>query len=118
MINIIIGAIIIGLIAFGGYRTWLQLSGKRTCCGGTKEKVKKKKVDGVIGTIFIHIEGMHCAHCEATITNTLNSIEGVSAKVELSKNQAIVSYNKEISDCILKEAIEKKGFIVKSIERV
>lgn len=114
--DIIIIIVLIGLIGFGGYRTWLQLSGKKTCCGGTKETVKVKKLKNVIGTKTIHIEGMHCDHCKNSITNALNTIEGVSGKVNLTKKIATVSFNKSISDEELIEAITKKGFEVISIE--
>ena len=79
-------------------------------------KTKKKKLDRpVIGKKTIQISGMHCAHCVLSVTESLNAIEGVSAEVNLSEGNAIVSYDKNIDDEVLKSAVEKAGFTVDSI---
>lgn len=113
IIIIIILAIIIG---FALYKTWLQLSGKKTCCGGTKEKIKPKKLKTTAGTMTVHIEGMHCDSCKSNVIKALNAIDGVSAKVNLSKKIAEVSFDREISKDEIKNAIEKRGFKVTSID--
>ena len=85
-----------------------------SCSAG--RKTKKKKLDRpVIGKKTIQISGMHCAHCGLSVTESLNAIEGVSAEVNLSEGNAIVSYDKNIDDEVLKSAVEKAGFTVDSI---
>ena len=69
----------------------------------------------MIGKKTIQISGMHCAHCVLSVTESLNAIEGVSAEVNLSEGNAIVSYDKNIDDEVLKSAVEKAGFTVDSI---
>ena len=65
-------------------------------------KPPKKKLDGpVIGKKTLSIEG--------------NQIDGVSARVDLSKNQAVVSCDRIVSDEVLKEAVEKIGYHVTGI---
>lgn len=85
-------------------------------CPGSK-KMKKKKLDGpVIGKKTMKISGMHCEHCVMNVTFILNRIEGVSAEVSLSKGIAVVSYDREIEDDVLKNTVEKIGYTVISID--
>ena len=84
-------------------------------CSGSR-KVKKKKLAGtVIGKKTIQISGMSCSHCVMSVTDSLNRIDGVRAEVNLSKGNAVVSYDRDIDDNILKSAVEKAGFKVDSI---
>lgn len=64
---------------------------------------------------IMEINGMSCGHCQARVEKALNSIEGVQAKVELKKNRAIITIQKEIDDHILKEAVIEAGYEVVSI---
>lgn len=79
-------------------------------------KMKRKKLDGpVIGKRILKISGMHCEHCARNVTIMLNRIDGVSADVNLSAGRAVVSYDRDISNEVLKEAVEKIGYQVVSI---
>lgn len=123
MENLIIGIIL--LVIIGGAVAYL-IRAKRSgvkCVGcpaggncSASHKTKKKKLNApVIGKKTIQISGMHCAHCVQSVTESLNNIDGVRAEVDLSKGNAVVSYDREIGDEILKEAVEKVGFQVVSI---
>lgn len=82
----------------------------------SKTKGKKKKLTGpVIAKKTIFISGMHCAHCVQSMTDGLNRIDGVSAKVDLNKNCAEISLDREVGDDLLIAAVEKEGFSVDSI---
>lgn len=82
----------------------------------SKNKGKKKKLTGpVIAKKTIFISGMHCAHCVQSMTDGLNRIDGVSAKVDLNKNCAEISLDREVGDDLLIAAVEKEGFSVDSI---
>ena len=84
-------------------------------CSG-KNKGKKKKLTGpVIAKKTIFISGMHCAHCVQSMTDGLNRIDGVSAKVDLNKNCAEISLDREVGDDLLIAVVEKEGFSVDSI---
>lgn len=79
-------------------------------------KIPKKKLNGpVIGKKTIKISGMHCEHCAMNVTEMLNRIEGVRAEVRLSTGSAVVSYDREIDDSLLKDAVEKIGYKVTDI---
>lgn len=63
----------------------------------------------------IKIEGMHCGGCVKRVDAALNGIDGVSATVELATGCAVVELTKEVSDEVLREAIEDLGFDVVEI---
>ena len=80
------------------------------------KKMKRKKLDGpVIGKRILKISGMHCEHCARNVTIMLDRIDGVSADVSLSAGRAVVSYDRDISNEVLKDAVEKIGYQVVSI---
>jgi copper chaperone CopZ len=64
---------------------------------------------------IIEIGGMSCGHCQARVEKALNSIDGVEAKVELKKNRAVVTLNKEVEDKTLSDAVVEAGYEVISI---
>ena len=69
----------------------------------------------MIGKKTVHIEGMSCDHCVQSVKKALNEIEGASARADLRKKEAVVSYDREIANDALKKAVEKAGFQVASI---
>lgn len=65
---------------------------------------------------IMKIEGMMCAHCEAAVDNALNAIDGVSAKVSHKKGAAKLKLEGEVSDDVLRKAVEDAGYTVTGIE--
>ena len=49
------------------------------------------------------------------MTRILNRIDGASAVVKLSAGTAVVSYDREISEDVLKKAVESLGYKVMEI---
>ena len=65
----------------------------------------------------IHIEGMMCGHCEATVKKALEAIEGVeSAAVSHEKGTAVVALSRDVADADLKAAVEAKDYTVTGID--
>lgn len=62
------------------------------------------------------ISGMSCGHCTARVAKTLNNIDGVEAKVDLETNQAHLTLSKDVSDDVLKTAIDNIGYEVTNIQ--
>ena len=96
-----------------------HFKGEGPCCGGgsgSSRKAKTKFLDGpVIGRKTLKISGMHCEHCANAVTNALNGLDGVTAKVSLKDNSAEVSYDREINLADLKNAVKNAGYEVTSI---
>ena len=75
----------------------------------------KTKPQGTVRTI--HIKGMMCGHCEATVRKALEALPEVdSAEVSHEKGTAIVTLNAPVSDERLKEAVEAEDYTVTGIE--
>ena len=64
---------------------------------------------------IIEINGMHCEKCKARVEKALNSIDGVKARVNLSKKTAVVTLKSDVSDGVLKETVDSLGFEVLAI---
>ena len=114
MADIIVVLIVIVLLGFALRGAIKHFKGDSPCCGGGTGIIKKLK-NPVIGKKTVHIEGMSCDHCVQSVKKALNEIEGASARVDLQKKEAVVSYDREIANDALKKAVEKAGFKVASI---
>jgi len=72
-----------------------------------EEKMKKE----------MKIEGMMCAHCEATVKKALESLEGVDKAVVSHENgTAVLTLSAEVDASVLKNAVEEKDFKVIDIK--
>ena len=118
MANVIVVAIVIVLLGFALKGTLKHLKGESPCCGGGDTIIiEDKKLDGpVIGKKTVKISGMHCDHCVRAVSEAINKIDGASAKVNLKKKEAVVSYEKVVEDAAIREAVEKAGYTVQSIQ--
>ena len=123
MVDAIIILVVVIILIFALKGSIKHFRGEGACCGGGSgsvktKKAKKKTLNGpVVGRRTIRITGMHCQNCVNSVTNALNDIEGVSAKVRLKDNSAEVSYDRPVDISALKQAVEKAGFQVVSISQ-
>ncbi len=79
--------------------------------------IPDKKLDNpVLGKKVLKISGMHCEHCAKAVTEAINKIDGASAKVKLSENEAVVSYDRELDEEQLKRIVKDAGYRVVSIK--
>ncbi|QDW72847.1 FeoB-associated Cys-rich membrane protein [Lachnospiraceae bacterium KGMB03038] len=84
-------------------------------CPSSGRLPKKKLAGPIIGKKTMEISGMSCQHCVIEVTKILNQISGVRADVNLSKGRAVISYDREVEDMVLKSAVEKIGYKVTGI---
>lgn len=74
-----------------------------------KENIQMEKV--------MKIEGMMCGHCEGVVKKSLMELDGVeSAEVSHVSGTACVKLSADVSDAVLKKAVEEKDYKVVSIE--
>lgn len=65
---------------------------------------------------IIHIDGMHCEHCQQSAEKALLGIEGVKkCKVNLRKKEAVINFEIPIDDNIICHVIDAAGYKVVSI---
>ncbi|MDD4316240.1 MAG: cation transporter [Clostridia bacterium] len=62
----------------------------------------------------MEINGMNCEHCATRVGKALNSIDGVKAKIDLKKKQAIISLSAPLEDAVLEKAVTDAGYEVVS----
>ena len=85
-------------------------------CPAAAAEVQPEKGDSAM-TKTVHIEGMMCAHCEATVKKALEALDGVqSAAVSHEAGTAVVTLTADVADAVLKEAVEAKDYTVTGIE--
>ena len=61
------------------------------------------------------IEGMMCVHCSKRVEKALNTIEGVSATVDLAAKTAVIHAEPQIKPDVLRSAVEDAGYAVISL---
>jgi len=101
--SIIIVICAAALVVFAIYSTVQKARGKAksSCCGGP-EAVTAKAVDDTDESHYpyrytLSISDMACSNCARRVENTLNSMDGVWARVNLGKKEADVLAKQEES---------------------
>lgn len=61
------------------------------------------------------IGGMTCPHCYARVEQALNSMDGVSARVNVANKAATIDCTKPVSDIDLIRVVQKAGYKVESL---
>ena len=118
MTNLVV-FIIIAVILFMAVKYSIpHFKGQGACCGGggTTVRVKPRKLNKVVSTKVVRIDGMHCDHCYTRVHNVLNSIDGVSARVDGRKGQAVLKLERDIKNTMIEQAISDLGYKVVSVE--
>ena len=116
MVDIIILLIILIILILAVKGTIKHFKGQGACCGGGNKgliQIEEKTLKHP--KIGEKTSGMHCKHCAENVTRAINKIDGATAKVNLQKSQAIVSYDHEISDDDIRNAVKKAGYEVVKI---
>ena len=116
MIDAVIVLLVIVVLMFALKGTVKHFRGEGACCGGggsSSRTIPEKKLAGPKqGEKVMQITGMHCDKCAATVTKAINKIDGASAKVSLKKGQAVISYDRNLDNDVLRKAVEAQGFVV------
>jgi copper chaperone len=60
------------------------------------------------------VPGMHCGHCEATVTTELSGVQGVSEVTVDLDSKLVTVHGQNLDDAALRGAIDEAGFEVTS----
>lgn len=122
MVDIFILLVVLAIILLAIKSSIKHFKGQGSCCGGgssdSSKTARKRLENPVMGRKQMSISGMHCTHCASAVTNAIDSIPGANCKVNLKKQSAIVSYDREIPDEMLRKAVETAGYQVVDIRTV
>ena len=105
--------VILAVILFFAIKNSIpHFKGQGACCGGgdSEKAIKPKKLDKIVATKIIHVDGMRCNNCRIRVQNKLNEMDSVNAKVNLEKKTATVQLGKDIPDEELIRAIGSMGY--------
>ena len=65
----------------------------------------------------VRVDGMMCHHCEMRVEKTLKALDGVeNAHADHEKGEVTLTLTENLDNAVIKEAIEKDGYTVLSIE--
>ncbi len=82
-----------------------------------KKENNLSKGDMKIMEKTLKIEGMMCGHCEGRVKKVLEELIGVEkASVSYEKGTAVVTLSSEVSDDVLKKAVESQDYKVTEIK--
>ena len=120
-VSTIVIVVILAVILFFAVKNSIpHFRGEGGCCGGSgKEKlIKPAKLERIIATKVIKIEGMRCENCNRRVQNALNQLDGVNAKVYGDRAEAVVKLGRDVEDIELEKAVTGLGYRVISIEKI
>ncbi len=120
-IIVITVVLIVGLAVYTQIRKAKKGSSSCGCgcgCGSVKNSPEESSSCSNAKKLELSIEGMHCGHCQKSVSEALNSLDGVSATVDLENNCANVELSKDVPEADLIEAVSAKGFEVTAVKTV
>jgi mercuric ion binding protein len=69
-------------------------------------------------SVVIEVEGMTCPLCTSAVKHSLKKVPGVTrAKVRLNTKKATVTFDGNVSNAALLEAVKKAGYKGKLVEQ-
>ncbi len=115
MSTVLICLALAALAVFGVRSFSKRLSGG--CCGTGSESVRRVRVQDRDKKHYpyetrLAVGGMTCRNCARRVENALNSLDGVWARVDLSKNEAFVRLKSPPDEDALRAAVQKAGYWV------
>lgn len=113
-LNPMFGAAAMSLSSFCVVTNALRLNLFNIRSAKRDKKIKGKKKENKAMEKTLKIEGMMCAHCEARVKKCLEAFSEVEeAVVSHEAGTAILKLNADVSDEVLKKAVEDQGYTVK-----
>ena len=117
-LNPMFGAAAMSLSSFCVVSNALRLNWFKMYDAGRDKKIKanNKNREETTMTKTMKIEGMMCGHCEARVKKVLEALPEVdAAEVSHEAGTAVVTMNAEVSDDVLKKAVEDQDYKVLEI---
>lgn len=117
-LNPMFGAAAMSLSSFCVVTNALRLNLCKVYDSKRDKKIKQiKESEEKNMTKTLNVEGMMCGHCEARVKKALEALDAVDeAVVSHTDGTAVVTLNAEVSDDLLKEAVEAQDYKVTSIK--
>lgn len=115
-LNPMFGAAAMSLSSFCVVMNALRLNFVNVTSPKSDKKIKEVNIDYTEEfkmTKTIKIDGMMCPHCEATVKEALEAIDGVtSATASHTEKQATVELSKDVDTAVLEQAVVDAGYTI------
>lgn len=83
-----------------------------------KNEILKENEMNEVKKMIVNVDGMSCNNCAKHVKNALEDIEGVSeAIVNLEKKNVEVSYQGDIDEKVIRDAINEAGYEYKGLQK-
>ena len=118
-LNPMFGAAAMSLSSFCVVSNALRLNWFKMYDAGRDKKIKNnhKNKEETTMTKTMKIEGMMCGHCEARVKKVLEALPEVeTAEVSHEAGTAVVTLSAEVSDDVLRKAVEDQDYKVLEIQ--
>lgn len=98
-----------------GFKSKAELYSNET---NNKNEILKENEMNEIKKMIVSVDGMSCNNCAKHVKNALEDIEGVSeAIVNLEKKNVEVSYQGDIDEKVISDAINEAGYEYKGLQK-
>ena len=118
MVDALVVLIVLVLLFFAMKGSVKHFKGEGSCCSSSSSllSTEEKHLDGpVVAERVVRISGMHCQNCAERVRRALESIDGVSARVDWKAGIASVDMDRSVEDHELRKAAESAGYKVVSV---
>lgn len=83
-----------------------------------KNEILKENEMNEVKKMIVNVDGMSCNNCAKHVKNALEDIDGVSeAIVNLEKKNAEISYQGDIDEKVISDAINEAGYEYKGLQK-
>lgn len=98
-----------------GFKSKAELYSNET---NNKNEILKENEMNEVKKMIVNVDGMSCNNCAKHVKNALEDIEGVSeAIVNLEKKNVEVSYQGDIDEKVISDAINEAGYEYKGLQK-
>uniref|UniRef100_UPI0032179674 heavy-metal-associated domain-containing protein n=1 Tax=uncultured Draconibacterium sp. TaxID=1573823 RepID=UPI0032179674 len=96
----------------------IAVIGLFSCNTGNKQKTVSDVKSTELVEATIHIGGLHCESCVASVEKGINGLDGIqNVVVTLTDSTAVVKYDaSKLKLAEIEKTVEKRGYTIKKLE--
>ncbi len=118
MVDSIILAVVVVLMAFAVKASVKHFSGKGSCCSSSPSSpVPEKKLSGAVLHKTLYVDGMKCAHCEDRVHRALDGISALAVtSADWRSGRVTVDLEHDVPQDLIARVVSDCGYSLRKIE--
>lgn len=118
MVDSIILAVVVVLMAFAVKASVKHFSGKGSCCSSSPSSpVPAKKLSGAVLHKTLYVDGMKCAHCEDRVHRALDGISALAVtSADWRSGRVTVDLEHDVPQDLIARVVSDCGYSLRKIE--